>query len=224
MSLEPGAHVLRHVVVESNPEQERSKQKQLLVAQPVLVMRPRLKLAMKMLAQVILHRNYSIQNLTNKFLLDPKLIKLTINFYFSVPIDCAWGAYGNWTQCSKSCGGGTQIRTREIATQARNGGARCDGTNTDLQLCNEFPCPSKYKINKDYIDWNRNNNNYKISIIQRCFINDYNFFQSTVCGMTTAHGPNATRIVAEEPSTEPVLYTNKHNLEENHVRVVPKKK
>ena len=38
------------------------------------------------------------------------------------------------------------------------------------------------------------------------------------------HGPYVTRIVAEEPSTEAVLYSNKHNLEENHVRVVPKKK
>ena len=71
---------------------------------------------------------------------------LFFNKYFitiSVPIDCEWGEYGNWTQCSKSCNGGTQVRTREIVTQALNGGEQCDGTNTDLQLCNEFPCPSK---------------------------------------------------------------------------------
>ena len=65
---------------------------------------------------------------------------------------------------------------------------------------------------------------YEIFTIQRCFNNDCNLYQSTVCGMTTAHGPNVTKIVAEEPSTGPVLYTNKPNLEENHVRVVPKKK
>ena len=60
-----------------------------------------------------------------------------------VPIDCKWGEYGNWTQCSKTCGGGNQIRTRVVATQARNGGKQCDGANTDLKLCNEFPCPGK---------------------------------------------------------------------------------
>jgi len=73
-----------------------------------------------------------------------------------VPVDCEWDDYGNWTQCSKSCGGGTQIRTREIKTQARNGGARCDGTNTDLQLCNEFPCPINCLWN-DYSAWSECN-------------------------------------------------------------------
>lgn len=69
-----------------------------------------------------------------------------------VPIDCEWGAYGNWTQCSKSCGGGTQIATREIAIQALNGGQQCDGTNTNLQLCNEFPCPINCLWN-DFSAW-----------------------------------------------------------------------
>ena len=61
------------------------------------------------------------------------------------PIDCKWGEYGNWIpwKCSKTCGGGNQIRTRVVATQAQNGGKQCDGENTDVKLCNEFPCPGK---------------------------------------------------------------------------------
>jgi len=156
MSLEPGAHVLRHVVVESNPEQERSKQKQLLVAQLVLVMRPRLKLAMKMLAQflLIVHGVPTVigPNVQRAVVVEPK--------------------------------------SEPEKLQLRPETEEHDVTE---------PTPiSNFAMNFPA--------------------------QSTACGMTTAHGPNVTRIVAEEPSTEPVLYTNKPNLEENHVRVVPKKK
>jgi len=69
-----------------------------------------------------------------------------------VPVDCVWSEYGNWTQCSKSCGGGTQLQTRTIVTQALNGGKSCDGINTNLQICNEFPCPEKCLWN-DFSAW-----------------------------------------------------------------------
>ena len=64
-------------------------------------------------------------------------------FVYSISVDCEWSVYGNWNECSKTCGSGTQIRTREIKTQEENGGKQCAGDKTELQLCNEFPCPSK---------------------------------------------------------------------------------
>jgi len=156
MSLEPGAHVLRHVVVESNPEQERSKQKQLLVAQPVLVMRPKLKLAMRMLVQFLL-------------------------IVHGVPTVI-----------------GPNVQ-RAVVVEPKSEPEK-------LQLRPEMEEHDVTELTPI--------SNFAMNFLA----------QSTACGMTTAHGPNVTRIVAEEPSTEPVLYTNKPNLEENHVRVVPKKK
>jgi len=48
--------------------------------------------------------------------------------------------------------------------------------------------------------------------------------QLTACGMTTALGVNVTRIAVEEPNTELVLFTNKPNLEESHVKEEKRKK
>ena len=42
--------------------------------------------------------------------------------------------------------------------------------------------------------------------------------------MTTALGVNVTRIAVEEPNTELVLFTNKPNLEESHVKEEKRKK
>ena len=48
-----------------------------------------------------------------------------------------WTPFGT---CSATCGGGTQTRTRDILTDAKNGGAACP-VLTDEQACNEQPCP-----------------------------------------------------------------------------------
>lgn len=57
-------------------------------------------------------------------------------------VDCKWGPYGNWSACTKSCGGGFQTRLRDIVQQAQHGGAKCDGESTDLRVCAEHACPS----------------------------------------------------------------------------------
>ncbi|MCX6732805.1 MAG: hypothetical protein NTV98_04675 [Candidatus Roizmanbacteria bacterium] len=54
--------------------------------------------------------------------------------WWNDPVDCVWGEWGN---CSKSCGTGTQ--SRKIAQPAENGGAECTGPYT--QDCNTTPCP-----------------------------------------------------------------------------------
>ena len=46
---------------------------------------------------------------------------------FLAKIDCKWGPYGNWSDCTKSCGGGFQTRLRDIEQQAQNGGGKCEG-------------------------------------------------------------------------------------------------
>ena len=41
------------------------------------------------------------------------------------PIHCAATAFSAWTTCTKSCGTGSQLRSRSIATHARHGGYVC---------------------------------------------------------------------------------------------------
>jgi len=56
-------------------------------------------------------------------------------------VNCAVSGWSAWGLCSKSCGGGTQIRTRRIATPARNGGAACPALS-EQQSCNKQACPT----------------------------------------------------------------------------------
>lgn len=56
------------------------------------------------------------------------------------PVDCVVGPWNGWSSCSKSCGTGTQTRTRPIYQYAANGGKSCPSTY-DAQFCNTQPCP-----------------------------------------------------------------------------------
>ena len=54
---------------------------------------------------------------------------------------CAWSDWGKWSRCSKSCGGGSQQRTRKVAKYAQHGGRICSGSKWDSQSCNTKNCP-----------------------------------------------------------------------------------
>ena len=56
------------------------------------------------------------------------------------PTDCTWNSWSAWQACSKSCGGGSQIRTRSIRTPASCGG-KCPGSTSQSQTCNRQCCP-----------------------------------------------------------------------------------
>ncbi|XP_071836091.1 uncharacterized protein [Apostichopus japonicus] len=58
------------------------------------------------------------------------------------PINGAVGAWGNWSDCSVTCAGGTQDRTRSCDNPApKYNGQPCSDSLTDSQICNDFPCP-----------------------------------------------------------------------------------
>ena len=59
---------------------------------------------------------------------------------YILTVDCAWNEWGNWTTCSKKCGGGQQSRTKTIRTKAANGGVQCVGESTEEQSCNTDDC------------------------------------------------------------------------------------
>ena len=68
------------------------------------------------------------------------------------PINGGYGEWSNYTECTQSCNGGTQKRTRQCNNPApKHGGRNCSslGPETDEQRCNTFPCP----IHGGYSEW-----------------------------------------------------------------------
>jgi hypothetical protein len=61
--------------------------------------------------------------------------------YHPQPVDCQWDAWGAWTECSKTCGSGTQNRDRAVLVEASNDGNPCVGESTESSACNTQACP-----------------------------------------------------------------------------------
>ena len=61
------------------------------------------------------------------------------------PVNCLWSRFGEWTACTKTCGGGERKSTRTMVQLALYGGKECKGNETKLESCNENPCPGRIK-------------------------------------------------------------------------------
>ena len=70
-------------------------------------------------------------------------VQCSINFIISSiehEVDCKWGPWGEWSSCSKTCGGGLKSLSREMNTPASGGGKPCVGGNTTYESCNMQNC------------------------------------------------------------------------------------
>ena len=76
-----------------------------------------------------------------------KLLK--IENVFSV--DCVWSTFGNWSECSKSCGEGEKTSVRTILQQPLFGGTQCEGNATKSEICNDTPCPGRRYLISSYL-------------------------------------------------------------------------
>lgn len=55
------------------------------------------------------------------------------------PVNCVVNDFGAWGECTKTCGGGKQTKTRSVETAAANGGNACPALSME-QACNEQIC------------------------------------------------------------------------------------
>jgi hypothetical protein len=57
----------------------------------------------------------------------------------AMPVDCQVSAWTEWGMCSRTCGGGMQVRTRTVTQQPMNGGMACPALR-ESRPCNTEPC------------------------------------------------------------------------------------
>lgn len=58
------------------------------------------------------------------------------------PVNGNWSSWSTFSECSKSCGGGFQTRTRYCDNPfPQYGGSDCEGESADIRNCNEHDCP-----------------------------------------------------------------------------------
>lgn len=52
-----------------------------------------------------------------------------------------WGPWGNWSECSRTCGGGVKVAERFCDNpMPKNGGQYCLGDRKKVKICNTTPC------------------------------------------------------------------------------------
>ena len=67
---------------------------------------------------------------------------ICIHFHIGIA-DCIWASWEDWSVCSKSCGGGMQMRTRRVKNYETKGGT-CNGKSAEQQACSTEACMSKW--------------------------------------------------------------------------------
>ncbi|KAI3351216.1 hypothetical protein L3Q82_005769 [Scortum barcoo] len=64
--------------------------------------------------------------------------------------DGNWGSWSEFGQCSRTCGGGVQFRTRDCdSPRPANGGRTCVGATYQFQMCNTNECEDIYSDTRE---------------------------------------------------------------------------
>ena len=75
-------------------------------------------------------------------------------YIYRKPQDCEVSSWGEWSKCNKTCGKGTQKRTRVVTTMPEHGGKSCpsltDTRECEIKVCMEKKCVPK---TSGYKEW-----------------------------------------------------------------------
>ena len=108
----------------------------------------------------------------------------------SPQVDGGWSDYGDWSKCSVDCGDGVQTRSRSCDNPApANGGAGCEGKDTETRTCNMGVCSCEGNT---------------------CYQGDENYVPLTLG--STLNSPNGDYSLAMQTDGNLVLYCNKKAL------------
>ena len=61
-----------------------------------------------------------------------------------IPVPCVWDEWGEWSTCSKTCGGGDQTRLRMVKQKEEFLGVPCEGDMSETRSCASDQCPGRY--------------------------------------------------------------------------------
>ena len=71
-------------------------------------------------------------------------IFLITNSSIHLSVDGGWTAWGSYSPCTKSCGGGTQFRQRSCTNpRPSHGGKTCTGQARQNHACHTAACPTR---------------------------------------------------------------------------------
>ena len=80
-------------------------------------------------------RSHQLELILLVIMADSPYIYLTI-------VDGGWCKWSSWGSCSKSCNGGTQVRSRTCTNpEPQYGGKQCAGSSQSTRACNQQKCP-----------------------------------------------------------------------------------
>ncbi len=89
------------------------------------------------------------------------------------PVNGGWTTWTDWTNCTATCGGGKQKRTRSCSNPApQYGGSDCTGDNYEFRDCNTNECP----VNGGWSEWSEWSN-----CAGNCPDNNGTKFRTRVC-------------------------------------------
>ena len=103
------------------------------------------------LRHYLIKRNHiPITNSVNQSRIFPMFVAVGAPLAAMESAEGRWAAWGPYTTCSKSCGGGTQSRIRKCVDPSRSHSLKtCKGAFRQRRQCNLNPCSGKKKKKKN---------------------------------------------------------------------------
>jgi hypothetical protein len=68
------------------------------------------------------------------------------------PVDCELTPWTDWTECTLSCGEGSQTRTRTVVTPPSSGGKACGARHYEQTCVHYLPCPVHCEVS-EFTPW-----------------------------------------------------------------------